>query len=181
MFGTSINLILLFYWGKHYVNACRFNFIESSQCSKVGLWAPERLTNALTSHTARGQRLVSGLNNECCLLEIIYEIWCPNAYRPASLIHSVYFSELKTWRTSLEGLSRPGQYFPALLLFSLSDMVEDEEAACGGQGQFPLCCWSTWAALSSPGTTIERPRSSRTGMISLGKRVIAHYNICEYL
>ena len=53
-----------------------------------------------------------------------------------SLPYCVFFRAKDVAGRSLRVSRGPRAVFSrALLLFSLSDMVEDEEAACGGQGQ----------------------------------------------
>ncbi|XP_070333780.1 fanconi-associated nuclease 1 isoform X3 [Odocoileus virginianus] len=76
--------------------------------------------------------------------------------RPASLFHIVYRAKDVAGRSLRVSRGPRAVFSRALLLFSLSDMVEDEEAACGGQGQLSTVLLVNLGRLEFPRYTINR-------------------------
>ena len=74
-----------------------------------------------------------------------------------SLPYCVFFRAKDMAGHSLRVSRGPRAVFSrALLLFSLSDIVEDEEAACGGQGQLSTVLLVNLGRLEFPRYTINR-------------------------
>lgn len=74
-----------------------------------------------------------------------------------SLLYCVFFRAKDVAGRSLRVSRGPRAVFSrALLLFSLSDMVEDEEAACGGQGQLSTVLLVNLGRLEFPRYTVNR-------------------------